>query len=240
MSAPQATIEVGQNEELNSNTRPLRMILIGPPGVGKGTQASLLEQRLGAIPLSSGMIFRAEIEADTDLGHLAQSYIKRGELVPSGITIEMMRKRMSTDNVRKHGFILDGFPRNIRQAEALDEILVEMEIDLDFAVSLDVNDEIVVQRLSGRMGCTKCGEIYHSQTKPPKREGLCDKCNSPLMTRSDDHPDTIRERLRVFHEQTAPLCDYYEKKGLLKRVDGSKSPEEVYDQIVAGLDLDRS
>ena len=211
------------------------MILIGPPGVGKGTQAALLEARLGAIPLSSGMIFRAEIAADTDLGHLANSYIKRGELVPSGITIEMMRKKMATDTVRKSGFILDGFPRNIRQAEALDDILKEMEIALDFAVSLDVDDEVVVQRLSGRMGCTKCGEIYHSVSKPPMREGLCDKCNSPLMTRSDDQPDTIRERLRVFHEQTAPLCDYYEKQGLLRSVDGSKAPEEVYQQIVAGL-----
>ena len=211
------------------------MILIGPPGVGKGTQAALLEQRLGAIPLSSGMIFRAEIEAETDLGHLAQSYIKRGELVPSGITIEMMRKRMGSDNVRKHGFILDGFPRNIRQAEALDEILTEMDITLDMAVSLDVDDEVVVQRLSGRMGCTNCGEIYHSVSKPPKREGLCDKCNSPLIIRSDDKPETIRERLRVFHEQTAPLRDYYEKKGLLKKVDGTKAPEEVYEQIVAGM-----
>jgi adenylate kinase len=211
------------------------MILIGPPGVGKGTQAALLEQRLGAIPLSSGMIFRAEIDAETDLGHLAQSYIKRGELVPSGITIEMMRKRIGTDNVRKHGFILDGFPRNLRQAEALDEILIEMEIHLDMAVSLDVNDEVVVQRLSGRMGCTNCGEIYHSITKPPKREGLCDKCNSPLIIRSDDRPETIRERLRVFHEQTAPVCEYYGNKGLLKKVDGTKSPEEVYEQIVAGM-----
>jgi len=238
MSAPEATIEVGsihENEELNKESQPLRMILIGPPGVGKGTQAALLEQRLGAIPLSSGMIFRAEIEAETDLGHLAQSYIKRGELVPSGITIEMMRKRMGSDNVRKHGFILDGFPRNIRQAEALDEILTEMDITLDMAVSLDVDDEVVVQRLSGRMGCTNCGEIYHSVSKPPKREGLCDKCNSPLIIRSDDKPETIRERLRVFHEQTAPLRDYYEKKGLLKKVDGTKAPEEVYEQIVAGM-----
>ena len=211
------------------------MILIGPPGVGKGTQAALLEERLGAVPLSSGMIFRAEIDAKTDLGNLAESYIKRGELVPSGITIEMMRKRIGSDNVRKHGFILDGFPRNIRQAEALDEMLKEMEIELLMAVSLDVDDEVVVQRLSGRMGCTNCGEIYHSVTKPPKREGLCDKCNSPLMTRSDDQPETIRERLRVFHEQTAPVCDYYDKQGLLKTVDASKSPEEVYQQIVAGI-----
>lgn len=238
MSAPEATIEVGkllEKDPLSNDHRPLRMILIGPPGVGKGTQAALLEERLGAVPLSSGMIFRAEIEADTDLGHLAQSYIKRGELVPSGITIEMMRKKMSTDHVRKHGFILDGFPRNIRQAEALDEILEEMEIHLDMVVDLDVPDEVVVQRLSGRIGCTKCGEIYHSVTKPPKREGLCDKCNGPLIIRSDDQPETIRERLRVFHEQTAPLCDYYTEKGLLRRVDGTRSPEEVYSQIVAGV-----
>src|SRR5437588_7954923 len=144
-----------EKDPLSSETRPLRMVLIGPPGVGKGTQASLLQERLGPIPLSSGMIFRAEIEAETDLGHLAQSYIKRGELVPSGITIEMMRKRIGSDNVRRHGFILDGFPRNIRQAEALDEILIEMEIKLDTVVSLDVPDEVVIQRLSGRIGCTK-------------------------------------------------------------------------------------
>lgn len=238
MSAPEATVEVGpelNDDPLIKENRPLRMILIGPPGVGKGTQASLLEQRLGAIPLSSGMIFRAEIEADTDLGHLAQSYIKRGELVPSGITIEMMRKKMSTDHVRKHGFILDGFPRNIRQAEALDEILSEMEIEMDMVVELDVPDDVVVQRLSGRIGCTKCGEIYHSVNKPPKREGLCDKCNGPLIIRSDDQPETIRERLRVFHEQTAPVADYYEAKGLLRKVDGTRSPEEVYEQIVAGV-----
>lgn len=211
------------------------MILIGPPGVGKGTQAALIQERLGLVPLSSGVIFRAEIEAETDLGRLAQSYIKRGELVPSGITIEMMRKRMSGEGARKHGFILDGFPRNIRQAEALEEILAEMEIHLDEVVALNVPDEVVVQRLSGRMGCTNCGEIYHSETKPPLREGLCDKCNSPLIIRSDDQPETIRERLRVFHEQTAPVCDFYAAKGLLRRVDGTRKPEEVYAQIVAGF-----
>ena len=238
MSAPDATIDAGfelEKDPLSSETRPFRMVLIGPPGVGKGTQASLLQERLGAVPLSSGMIFRAEIEAETDLGHLAQSYIKRGELVPSGITIEMMRKRIGTDNVRKHGFILDGFPRNIRQAEALDDILIEMEVNLDTVVSLDVPDEVVIQRLSGRIGCTKCGEIYHSVTKPPKREGLCDKCDGPLIMRTDDQPETIRERLRVFHEQTAPVRDYYAAKGLLKRVDGTKTPEEVYAQIVDGF-----
>jgi len=212
----------------------MRLILIGPPGVGKGTQAALLEERLGLKPLSSGVIFRAEIEADTDLGRLANSYIKRGELVPNGITIEMMAKRIRSEEVRKHGFVLDGFPRTIRQAEALDEILGEMEMPLDKVISIEVEDEVVLRRLAGRMGCTKCGEIYHSVNKPPKREGICDKCNSPLFVRSDDQPETIRERLRVFHENTAPVRDYYREKGLLHVVDGSKEPEDAYSEIVNG------
>lgn len=213
----------------------MRIILIGPPGVGKGTQAALLEERTGAKPLSSGVIFRSEIEAETDLGRLAQSYIKRGELVPNGITIEMMAKRLRSDDVRKHGFILDGFPRTIRQAEALDLLLDDMDIHLDEVVSIEVDDELVVQRLSGRLGCTKCGEIYHMASKPPTREGLCDKCNSPLFVRQDDQPDTIRERLRVFHENTKPVIEYYAGKGSLLRVDGSKDPETVYKAIVDGI-----
>lgn len=213
----------------------MRIILIGPPGVGKGTQAALLEERTAARPLSSGVIFRSEIEAQTDLGRLAQSYIKRGELVPNGITIEMMAKRLRSDDVRKHGFILDGFPRTIRQAEALDLLLEDMDIHLDEVVSIEVDDELVVQRLSGRLGCTKCGEIYHMASKPPTREGLCDKCNSPLFVRQDDQPDTIRERLRVFRENTKPVIDFYATKGSLLRVDGSKDPETVYKAIVDGI-----
>jgi adenylate kinase len=210
----------------------MRLVLIGPPGVGKGTQAAYLEQRLGTIPLSSGMIFRAEIEAETDLGRMAQRYIQHGELVPNGVTIEMMAKRLSRDDVRKHGFILDGFPRTVRQAQALDEILADMEMHLDKVVSLEVPDEVVVQRLSGRIGCTKCGEIYHSRNKPPKREGLCDKCNGPLFVRSDDQPDTIQERLRVFAENTKPVIDYYAAQGCLKRIDGRLTSDEIYQQLI--------
>lgn len=210
----------------------MRLILIGPPGVGKGTQAALMEARLGLKPLSSGVIFRSEIEAETDLGRLAKSYIDRGELVPNGITIEMMAKRLRSDEVRKRGFLLDGFPRTIRQAEALDQILVEMDMPIDEVVSIEIDPDIVVHRLSGRMGCTKCGEIYHRDNKPPKREGLCDKCNGPLFVRADDQPETIRERLRVFSENTAPVIQYYETKGLLIRVDGSRDPEVVYHDIV--------
>lgn len=212
-----------------------RIVLIGAPGVGKGTQAALLEERLGLRPLSSGVIFRSEIEAETDLGRLAKSYIDRGELVPNGITIEMMAKRIRSDETRKKGFILDGFPRTIRQAVALDLILAEIGMPLDEVVSIDLADDVIIQRLSGRIGCTKCGEIYHHESKPPKREGLCDKCNSPLMVRADDHPDTIRERLRVFHENTRPVLDYYDEHKLLARVDGSLDPETVYATIVSHI-----
>lgn len=210
----------------------MRLILIGPPGVGKGTQAALLETRLHLKTLSSGVIFRAEIDAETDLGRLAKRYIEHGELVPNGVTIEMMAKRIRSEEVRKYGFVLDGFPRTIRQAQALDEILTEMGMPLDKVVSIEVDDEVVLSRLAGRIGCTKCGEIYHSVNKPPKRSGICDKCNSPLFVRTDDQPDTILERLRVFRENTAPVRDFYESKGLLLRVDGTLEPEDVYQQIV--------
>lgn len=213
----------------------MRLILIGPPGVGKGTQAALLEQRLGLKPLSSGVIFRQEIEAETDLGRLAKRYIDHGELVPNGVTIEMMAKRIRTDEVRKSGFVLDGFPRTVKQAEALDEMLDDMGEWIDEVVSIEVDPEVVVARLSGRMGCTKCGEIYHSTNKPPKREGLCDKCNGPLFVRTDDQPDTIRERLKTFDENTAPVIEYYRQKGKLLSVDGRHSPEEVYEEILTGL-----
>lgn len=215
-------------------TSPIRIVLIGPPGVGKGTQAALLEARFGARPISSGTIFRSEIEAQTDLGRLAKSYIDRGELVPNGITIEMVAKRLRDEEVRRRGFILDGFPRTIRQAEALGKVLEEMDQRLEKAVSIEVDEDVVVRRLAGRLGCTNCGELYHSSTKPPKREGLCDKCNGPLVVRSDDQPETIRERLRVFRQDTQPVIEYYAGHGELLRVDGSGSPEEIFELIAAG------
>jgi len=213
----------------------VRLILIGPPGVGKGTQAALLEQRIGAKPLSSGVIFRAEIEAETDLGQLAKSYIDRGELVPNGVTIQMMVKRLRSEDARRKGFVLDGFPRTVRQAEALSEELEHLELQIDAVVSLEVPEDVIVDRLSGRMGCTKCGEIYHSTNKPPKREGICDKCNSPLFVREDDKPETVRERLRVFRENTKPVIDYYESRGQLRRIDADRAADEVYEDIVKGL-----
>lgn len=211
-----------------------RIILVGAPGVGKGTQAALIESRIGLKPLSSGNIFRSEIEAKTDLGELADSYIKRGELVPNGITIQMMAKRIRTDVVRKSGFILDGFPRTTRQAIALDEMLSEMEEHLDKVVAIEATDELILSRLTGRMGCTKCGEIYHSVNKPPKREMLCDRCDGPLFVRTDDQPETIKERMRVFRDETKPVVDYYGEKGMLQTVDGSQDPEAIYREIVEG------
>lgn len=173
------------------------------------------------------------MEAQTDLGRLAQRYISHGELVPNGVTIEMMAKRLREPDVRKHGFILDGFPRTVKQADALNEILFDMEMPLQRVFSLYAPDDLIVSRLSGRMGCTKCGAIYHSVNKPPTREGYCDNCNSPIVVRSDDQPETIRERLRVFRENTAPVIDYYGDLGLLCVVDATKDPEEVYKGIIA-------
>jgi adenylate kinase len=213
----------------------MRLVLIGPPGVGKGTQAALLSSRTGAFPLSSGEIFRKEIEAQTDLGRLANSYIQHGELVPNGVTIEMMAKRLRDPEVRKKGFILDGFPRTTRQADALDEMLLEMELPLQTVVSLEAPDELIVKRLSGRMGCTKCNAIYHSVNKPPKREGFCDVCNSPIVVRADDQAETIRERLRIFKETTKPVIDHYDALSMLARIDATQDPEDVYEAIVGSI-----
>lgn len=211
----------------------MRLILIGPPGVGKGTQSALLTARLGLVALSSGEIFRREIEAKTDLGRLAERYIKNGELVPNGVTIEMMAKRLRDIQSIKKGFVLDGFPRTVKQADALQDILQEMELKLDKVVSLEAPDDLIVTRLSGRLGCTKCGAIYNSRNKPPKRDMICDVCNSPLFVRQDDLPETIRERLRTFHENTQPVVGYYETRGLLTRVNGTLDPEEAYRQITS-------
>ncbi len=213
----------------------MRLILIGPPGVGKGTQSALLVQRKGLVTLSSGEIFRREIDAQTDLGRLANRFISQGQLVPNEVTIEMMAKRIGQLDVMKAGFVLDGFPRTIPQAEALDELLSDMGKPLDKVVSISADDEIIVARLSGRIGCTKCGEIYHARNKPPKREGLCDKCDGPLFVRQDDRAEAIRARLQIFHEQTSPVIDYYGEKGLLQLVDGRQDPETVFKVIVGEI-----
>lgn len=213
----------------------MNLIMIGPPGVGKGTQTAMLEERLGIKPISSGVIFRQEIEAETDLGRLAKRYIDQGRLVPNGVTIEMMAKRLRSEEVRKKGFALDGFPRTVEQAKALDEILEELKIPIHRVISLEVPDTILVERLSGRMGCTKCGAIYHKANKPPKRDWICDNCNSPLFVRSDDQPEAIKERLDVFHENTKPIIAYYEALGAVLHVNADQDPEKVFAVITEGV-----
>ena len=212
-----------------------RLVLVGPPGVGKGTQAELLEKNFGATQLSTGMIFRKEMEAETELGQMAKGYMEKGELVPDEVTIGMVANKLKTDEIMNGGFILDGFPRNVSQAEALDEILTGIGERLDKVISIEVDQEVVVDRLSGRRGCPKCTEIYHIVSKPPKVEGICDKCGTPLITRSDDNAETIRARLKVFADSTAPVIGYYEDKGILARIDGTGSPDEVYAQIATAL-----
>lgn len=213
----------------------MRLILIGPPGVGKGTQAAKLQHALGVVPLSSGNIFRAEIQAGSPLGLQAKKYLDAGELVPDEVTIGMMQSRLSNPDVLESGFVLDGFPRTLEQAVALDKMLAELKLTLDAAIVLEVDDEIVVDRLSGRLICPNCGEIFHKTHRPPKSTGFCDKCQGELTVRVDDNAETIRNRLRVSHEATAPILDYYEKRGVLIRVDGAQSPDEVFAEVTAGL-----
>lgn len=213
----------------------MRMLLIGPPGVGKGTQASMLQAESGAVPLASGDIFRTEIKHQTELGNLAKSYMDQGELVPDSLTIEMMRGRLLGPKVKECGFILDGFPRTVPQAVALDALLDELGLPLDVVIALDIEDDLVVDRLGGRLTCANCGEVFHAKTRPPKVDMTCDKCGSGLTVRVDDRPETIRERLRVFHLNTEPVETYYENKGLLRRIDGSASRNDVYQSILDAL-----
>lgn len=214
---------------------PTNLVLIGPPGVGKGTQAALLVERLGLLHLASGDIFRSEIAAGTELGTIAKAYIDRGELVPDEVTIGMMGDRFTGEIAQKRGFVLDGFPRTVAQADALDRKLQSLGIQITRVVSFDIDDEVVVERLSGRRICPNCRQIYHIRTKPPIAEGQCDNCGAALQIRADDNPDTIRNRLEVFHERSEPVLAYYREQGRLKEVDADRSTEDVYANVVEGL-----
>lgn len=212
----------------------MRLLLVGPPGVGKGTQAALLEEKYGARQLSSGNIFREELAAESDLGKLAKTYMEKGELVPDEVTIDMMGKHIAAAEESGKGFILDGFPRTVNQAIALDKLFDKMSLVLDKVISLEVDDEEVVQRLSSRICCSKCGEIYNKRNKPPKVEGVCDKCGGELFIRKDDQPETIRERLRVFHETTQPVIDYYDKAGRVLHVQ-ALNIDKTNEEIIANI-----
>lgn len=209
----------------------MNILLLGAPGSGKGTEAKRLAARTGMKHVSTGDIFRAEIAAKTALGIEADSYISKGNLVPDSITLEMVKSRLSGE---KCGLLFDGFPRSIAQAEGLDAWFAETGRRLDMVIFLDVPDEKIVSRLVNRRTCSGCGKIYNLKTIPPQKEGVCDVCGGILSQRADDREDVIRQRLGAYRALTAPLAEYYKKRGLFKSVDGAGSPEEV-DLAVAAI-----
>ena len=209
----------------------MKIIMLGAPGAGKGTQAKKIAAKYGIPHISTGDIFRANIKGGTELGMKAKTFMDQGMLVPDEITIGMLMDRIDEADCAK-GYVLDGFPRTIPQAESLTEALKGMNESIDYAVNVDVPDENIVNRMGGRRACVACGATYHIQFNAPKTEGICDTCGEKLVLRDDDKPETVQKRLNVYHEQTQPLIDYYEKAGVLKEVDGTKNMEEVFNDIV--------
>jgi adenylate kinase len=217
----------------------LNLILLGPPGAGKGTQAERLRDDFGLAHISTGDMLRAQVAEGTELGQQAKAYMDRGELVPDQVIIDMITERIAQDDARE-GFLLDGFPRTEAQADALAEAVQAAGRSLSAAILIEVPDEEVVQRLAGRRVCVKNpGHIYHVEFDPPKHEGICDQDGARLLQRDDDREETIRTRLEVYHKQTAPLIDYYESRGLLRRFDGQRPVEELGDRIRATLAAQR-
>jgi adenylate kinase len=213
----------------------LNLILLGPPGAGKGTQADRLRADFGLAHISTGDMLRAQVAEGTELGKEAQRYMQAGELVPDGVIVGMITERIGVDDARD-GFLLDGFPRNEAQARALGEALGGLERRLTAALLIEVPDAEVVRRLGGRRVCVKNpGHIYHVEFDPPKHEDVCDQDGSRLVQRDDDREETIRRRLEVYHAQTAPLIGHYDGEGLLRRFDGSRGPNEVHNHIRATL-----
>lgn len=213
----------------------MKIIMLGAPGAGKGTQAKKIAEKYAIPHISTGDIFRANIKNGTALGMEAKSYMDKGALVPDELTVRILLDRVAQDDC-KNGYVLDGFPRTIPQAEVLEKELTKLGDQVDFAINVDVPDENIIRRMSGRRACLSCGATYHIEHVPPKKEGVCDKCGSELVLRDDDKEETVKNRLSVYHEQTQPLIDFYTKRKVLKTVDGTKSTEEVFDSIVKILE----
>ena len=209
----------------------MKIIMLGAPGAGKGTQAKRIAQRYGIPHVSTGDIFRANIKNGTELGMKAKAYMDAGNLVPDEITIGMLLDRIHEADCEK-GYVLDGFPRTIPQAESLTAALKERGEKMDYAIDVDVPDENIINRMSGRRACLACGTTYHIAYNPPKKEGVCDQCGEPLVLRKDDKPETVKNRLEVYHQQTQPLIDYYKKEGILAQVDGTQNMDQVFEDIV--------
>ena len=212
----------------------MKIIMLGAPGAGKGTQAKMIADKYGVPHISTGDIFRANIKNGTELGMEAKKYMDQGLLVPDELTVRILLDRVAPDDC-KNGYVLDGFPRTIPQAEVLDSELTKLGDHIDYAINVDVPDENIVKRMSGRRACLTCGATYHIEHVPPKKEGICDVCGSELVLRDDDKPETVKNRLNVYHEQTQPLIDFYTEKGVLKTVDGTVPMEEVFAAITAIL-----
>ena len=206
----------------DDGVRLMKLMFLGAPGSGKGTQAEKVVERLGIPSISTGNIIRAALKAGTELGLKAKDYIENGQLVPDEVVIGLVRERLAEDDC-KDGFILDGFPRTVPQAEALDA----MGIGLDRVIDIEVPDEKIIKRMSGRRVCPDCGASYHLEYKKPQTEGRCDLCGTELILRKDDAPETVLERLKVYHEQTEPLVGYYRSKGILKVVEGQEKVEDT-------------
>lgn len=212
----------------------MRLILLGPPGAGKGTQASSIVAEYGITHISTGDIFRHNIKNETELGKKVKSYLDKGQLVPDELTIDLVWDRLSKDDC-KNGFLLDGFPRTINQAEALQKGLEERGLKLDKVINIDVDKNILVKRLSGRRVCKNCGETYHIDNKPTLKDGVCDKCSGEVIQRADDNEKTVLDRIEVYESQTFPLIDFYKNLGLILTVDGTLSIEDVFSQIKESL-----
>ena len=212
----------------------MKIIMLGAPGAGKGTQAKQIADKYSIPHISTGDIFRANIKNGTELGKKAKQYMDQGALVPDELTCDLVMDRIQQDDC-KNGFVLDGFPRTIPQAEALDAALGKINEKMDYAIDVDVPDENIVNRMSGRRACLNCGATYQLISIPPKVEGICDRCGSEIVLREDDKPETVQKRLKVYHEQTQPLIDYYKNQGILKSVDGTQPMDEVFKAIVTIL-----
>ena len=212
----------------------MRIIMLGAPGAGKGTQAKKIAEKYNIPHISTGDIFRANIKNGTELGVKAKSYMDQGLLVPDELVVDLVDDRIQQDDA-KAGYFLDGFPRTIPQAESLDAALAKMGQKIDYAIDVEVPDENIINRMSGRRACVKCGATYHLQYAKPKADGVCDVCGEQLILRDDDKPETVQKRLSVYHQQTQPLIDYYENQNALKEVDGTKDMEDVFADIVSIL-----
>ena len=208
----------------------MKIVMLGAPGAGKGTQAKMIASKYQIPHISTGDIFRANIKNGTELGKKAKSYMDQGLLVPDELTVDLVIDRLANDDC-KNGYILDGFPRTIPQAEALDAALAKLGEKMDYAIDVDVPDENIVSRMSGRRACTGCGATYHIVYNPSKKGDCCEVCGEKLILRDDDKPETVQKRLNVYHEQTQPLIDYYKKQGILKAVDGTQDMNDVFTAI---------